>query len=146
MSSFKVKVNGFLLKKSDKEIVIPLADTQKQPQIKFNVYPNKNYTILMVDPDAPSHSNPIYKYWLHLLIINNNQEIIKYMPPDPPKGSGPHRYIFYLLEQQNTLDKNKLKIYNDDTNTSRKNFNLGDFIINNNLTVVDSVYFKTESP
>lgn len=92
-----------------------------------NSDPNKYYTLMMIDIDAPSHDNPIYSPWLHWLIINNKDEIISYFPPTPPDNSGNHRYIFILYEQQNG------QIFNNKNIIKRNNFKLDNFIKSNNL-------------
>ena len=90
------------------------------------------YTIIMVDPDAPSSTNPIYRYWLHWLIINNDDTIILYNGPSPPKGSGNHRYFILLFYHNNRLNKNNIikEI------TERKKFNLMNFIEIYNLNLI----------
>eukprot|EP01084_Bolivina_argentea_P017420 32541_1 len=68
------------------------------------------FTLLMVDPDAPSHAEPTRAEWLHWLIVNipcknddvkcgtNGGNIIKeYKEPSPPKSTGDHRYCIYLF-------------------------------------------------
>ena len=148
MSNFSVIIGDITVRNN---IFIPLDKTKKTPKINFDRYPNEEYTIIAVDPDAPSRKNPIYKYWLHLLIINNNQKVIPY--ESPTKGSGKHRYMFYLLKQQDTIDKNKLVITNKISQTvsnikisdiERNNFNFGEFIHQHNLEIIDSVYFQSE--
>lgn len=154
MNLFKISINDKNIKDG---IYIPFEESQTVPKISFNQKQQKKFTILMVDPDAPSRSNPIYKYWLHLLTINNNNNsnsnnnniIVNYEPPSPPKKSGKHRYIFYLLEQSHDLNKDNIIIPKKfiDKNGSpkeRNNFNLGEFIENNKLKIIDSIYFETE--
>lgn len=134
MTDFSVIIDN--VKITDGEI-FELTKTQNKPLIKFG----KNgfyYTVAMVDPDAPSAKNPIYKYWLHLLTINNNQDVVSFEPPTPPSGSGPHRYYIFLLKQKSKLDENKINI------SSRKNFNLGSFIAENDLEIIDNIHFVTE--
>ncbi|XWV25681.1 phosphatidylethanolamine-binding protein-like protein [Tupanvirus soda lake] len=142
MNSFNVVIGNTTIKDG---IFIPLDQIVRKPKIRFDRYPDELYTILMVDPDAPSRENPIYKYWLHLLIINNHQKIVSYEPPSPPKNSGKHRYIFYLLKQSDVLNKHQLQIPNINSNNfDRKNFSLDDFINDNDLKIISSVYFETE--
>ena len=150
MSNFSVIIDDIIVRDG---LFIPLDKTKKTPKINFDRYPSEKYTIVTIDPDAPSRKNPIYKYWLHLLIINNDQKVIPYESPSPPKGSGKHRYIFYLLKQQNTINKNKLMTPNKNpqivdnikiSDIKRNNFNFGEFMHDNNLEIVDSVYFETE--
>ncbi|XP_068156871.1 protein D3-like [Drosophila tropicalis] len=67
---------------------------------------NQYYTLLMVDPDAPSRSEPRYREILHWARINipadapkEGQVLAEYVGSGPPKGSGLHRYIFLLYQQ-----------------------------------------------
>lgn len=137
MDSFKVYIHN---KKIIDGMNLSLDTAKIEPSIKFNRNPNKYYTIIMVDPDAPSRNNAYLKYWLHLLIINNNFAVKEYEPPSPPKGSGKHRYFIYLYEQQEKLDPNDLKYIG-----ARNNFNLVDFVERFKLKNIDSVYFETEN-
>lgn len=141
MSRLKVNINEHTILNGE---YLSLNEAQINPKITFHRFPNDYYTIIMVDPDAPSRSNPIYKYWLHLLIINNDQIIIPYHPPSPPKKSGKHRYIFYLVKQTHQINMKNLNLLND--NSHRSNFNLADFIIHNQMKIIESVYFETENP
>lgn len=139
MNNFKVTISGINITNG---ILLDLKTSQEKPRITFDRYPNDNFTVLIVDPDAPSKKNPIYKYFLHLLIINNSDKIVEFLPPDPPKGSGKHRYFFYLLDQQKKVNRSDLNL--SKSNTDRKNFNLADFIQNNNLRIMESIYYETE--
>ncbi|CAG0892725.1 unnamed protein product [Cyprideis torosa] len=67
------------------------------------------YTILMVDPDAPSRDDPRFRSWLHLMIVNvpavrgtlkhlDGDTIVPYNGPTPPKGI--HRYVFLVYDQK----------------------------------------------
>ncbi|KAJ4721672.1 Flowering locus T-like protein [Melia azedarach] len=88
------------------------------------------YTLVMVDPDAPSPSEPNLKEYLHWLVTdipattgaNFGQEIICYESPRPTVGI--HRFVFVLFQQlgretvyapkwrQNFSTKNFAKLYN----------------------------------
>lgn len=37
------------------------TEVKEQPTVSWEANPEKLYTLMMVDPDAPSRSNPIYK-------------------------------------------------------------------------------------
>ncbi len=142
MSNFVVTINNSILRNAE---FIPFSKSQSEPKIKFTRQPNEKYTVIMIDPDAPSRTNPIYKYWLHYLIINNDQIAVPFNPPAPPKNSGKHRYIFYLLRQKNIIDKNRLNLKTEGSGIKRKNFNFTEFIADNNLDIVDNIYFETEN-
>ena len=109
-----------------------------KPNIKSHVDPKKFYTIMIVDEDAPSKTNPINKYVIHLLVINNKTTLFDYSPPNPPVNSGQHRYHILVYEQSNLLDKSKIKI------NSKVKFDLDKFVQTNKLKLFDKFMFKTE--
>ncbi|MQL85005.1 hypothetical protein Taro_017514 [Colocasia esculenta] len=61
------------------------------------------YTLVMVDPDAPSPSNPSSREYLHWLVTNipatadatDGNEIVPYESPRPNLGI--HRFVFVLF-------------------------------------------------
>lgn len=60
--------------------------------------PDTYYTLIFVDPDAPSRKDPIYSQVLHWLIVNiPGNEVSKgeikceYLGTGPPRGSGKQR-------------------------------------------------------
>jgi phosphatidylethanolamine-binding protein (PEBP) family uncharacterized protein len=108
------------------------------PKIKSNIDPKKLYTIMIVDEDAPSKENPINKYMIHLLVINNKTTIFDYYPPNPPINAGPHRYHILVYEQSNFIDKCNIKLI------SRAKFDLNIFIKKNLLELYDKFMFQTE--
>jgi len=88
------------------------------------------YTVALTDPDVPSRDKPKGSEMCHWiatipgeltisrayaigeqvenggnLIVGGGQklgEVVEYKPPAPPKKTGPHRYVFVLLEGDNT--------------------------------------------
>nr|DBA33998.1 TPA: hypothetical protein GDO54_001608 [Pyxicephalus adspersus] len=82
------------------------------PWIRYlHAKPEKLYTLIMVDPDAPSRSNPIHRFWRHWLVTNIPGDVLQrgkevmgtiaspYYPPSPPANTGYHRYQFLLYIQ-----------------------------------------------
>ena len=83
------------------------------------------YSIILIDPDAPSASRPIMSNWLHYLHTNLDGRLLSqpltlatarlpasadssslsatYAPPTPPPGTGPHRYVALLYHQSASL-------------------------------------------
>ncbi|KAG8529636.1 uncharacterized protein KY384_005116 [Bacidia gigantensis] len=81
----------------------------------------KYYTIIAIDPDAPSRTNTSLANVLHWLqpsfhistssnvtypanttllpLVSSAKPFSTYIGPAPGAGSGPHRYIFFLYEQ-----------------------------------------------
>ncbi|KAI7905346.1 phosphatidylethanolamine-binding protein [Cokeromyces recurvatus] len=84
------------------------SESSETPKVTF-VAPDENakYTLLVVDPDAPTKANPKWGPYRHWIITNipgsadfsqaNEQE--PYLGPGPPPKTGDHRYIFLLYKQ-----------------------------------------------
>ena len=71
------------------------------------------WTVMIVDPDAPSWADPKLRHWLHWLVVDvqgvcnsttcrldescdpdrRGITIASYMGPSPPRNSGPHRSV-----------------------------------------------------
>ena len=45
-------------------------DTQEPPEVYFKADNEKLYTVVMVDPDAPSRGSPKARNWLHWVVCN----------------------------------------------------------------------------
>ncbi|OCH91729.1 PEBP-like protein [Obba rivulosa] len=76
-----------------------------------------SYTLAMLDPDAPSRKEPLYKCFRHWVVtglqspprtssetsssaaLATRPATTPYRPPGPRPGSGLHRYIFLLFEE-----------------------------------------------
>jgi phosphatidylethanolamine-binding protein (PEBP) family uncharacterized protein len=123
----------------DKE-KIDLQKVQTKPRIILKE--KELYTLVLIDRDAPSRENNIYKYWLHYMVVNITDDvdsgniIMDFMPSGPPKGSGFHRYYFVLLKQNKNIDG----LIIDD----RKNFSLSGFIKDHDLEIIEKVMYETE--
>ncbi|XP_026677476.1 protein D3-like [Diaphorina citri] len=73
--------------------------------------PRSYYTLMMIDPDAPSRKDQKLSPILHYLVgnipghdVNKGHIIADYRGAMPPKGSGFHRYIFLLYQQIKKID------------------------------------------
>ncbi|NP_001267907.1 flowering locus T [Vitis vinifera] len=101
------------------------------------------YTLVMVDSDAPSPSNPNLREYLHWLVTdipattgaNFGQEIVCYESPRPTAGI--HRFVFVLFRQLG-----RQTVYAPGW---RQNFNTRDFAELYNLGLpVAAVYFNCQ--
>nr|ALF39598.1 flowering locus T [Gagea nigra] len=101
------------------------------------------YTLILVDPDAPSPSNPNLREYLHWLVADipgttgstYGCEMMCYESPRPSLGI--HRFVFVLFEQlgRRTVDPPGW----------RQNFNTRDFAELYNLgSPVAAVYFNCQ--
>ncbi|KAH7724379.1 Phosphatidylethanolamine-binding protein PEBP [Aphelenchoides avenae] len=85
----------------------------------------------MVDPDAPSPTDPQARSWVHWLLVNvpgtqiaQGRELEAYSEPTPPLGSGYHRYVLLAYEQPGQISP---------TYSGISGFNVQNFVITNNL-------------
>jgi len=102
--------------------------------ISFDSQVGKFYTLMLLDPDAPSHAEPKWKHFCHWLVVNipgtgtrskdniaKGSTICPYMGPAPPKGTGLHRYVFIIYEHDAAQDSFKITGFGKDPE-SRKSF------------------------
>ncbi|KAJ8460161.1 hypothetical protein OPV22_033087 [Ensete ventricosum] len=82
------------------------SQVANQPNVEIGGHDLRTfYTLVMVDPDAPSPSNPTLKEYLHWMMTdipgttgsNFGQETMCYESPRP--SSGIHRLVFVLFRQ-----------------------------------------------
>ncbi|KAJ1309537.1 hypothetical protein OPQ81_006310 [Rhizoctonia solani] len=132
-------------KDKDSKVVLPGKQfakdaTSSPPEISFEGpgWPGP-YVFFLLDPDAPSHSDPKWAQVRHMfagnltiqrdskhvpgsvVLSNSSSPVNDYMPPAPPPGSGFHRYVALLYAQPPDFDYSFL-------NTSdRYGFNITEF-------------------
>ncbi|KAL9254092.1 VERNALIZATION 3-like protein [Drosera capensis] len=101
------------------------------------------YTLIMVDPDAPSPSDPYLREYLHWLVTDIpgttgatfGQEVLCYESPRPTIGI--HRFVFVLFQQMG-----RQTVY---APSWRQNFSTRDFAEAYNLGLpVAAVYFNCQ--
>ncbi|XP_036623576.1 phosphatidylethanolamine-binding protein 1-like [Trichosurus vulpecula] len=71
---------------------------------------SKLYTLVLTDPDAPSRKDPKFREWHHFLVVNmkgsdvsSGEVLSDYVGSGPPKGTGLHRYVWLIYEQNGPL-------------------------------------------
>ncbi|KAI5838855.1 phosphatidylethanolamine-binding protein [Morchella snyderi] len=98
-------------------------DSQIAPTISIRgLHPSMadRYVGVIVDPDAPSRETPTRRNIRHYIasdliistesspdgniITNTTAAANEYRGPNPPAGSGPHRYVFFLYRQPEGFD------------------------------------------
>ncbi|KAJ0977023.1 hypothetical protein J5N97_012497 [Dioscorea zingiberensis] len=115
-----------------------------EPRVEIGGYDmRKLYTLVMVDPDAPSPSNPTHREYLHWLVTDIPEstnarfgnEIVSYENPRPTAGI--HRIVFVLFRQDV-----RQTIYAPGW---RQNFNTRDFAALYNLGLpVAAMFFNCQ--
>jgi len=97
------------------------SKTKERPSLKIycpDMKSTPGLTLALTDPDAPSRDDPKWSemcHWIAQIYPTSDQcndeieldhkhewELVEYKPPGPPPKTGYHRYIFLLLEGDNT--------------------------------------------
>ncbi|CAI5488420.1 unnamed protein product [Closterium sp. Naga37s-1] len=100
---------------------------------------------VLVDPDAPSPSNPTAREWLHWIVVDipvdgsggTGRVVTPYNGPTPPEGT--HRYIFLLFRQPTA----QLEVSAPD---ERANFHAAHFAADHGLGApVAALFFTCEA-
>ncbi|KAF3451579.1 hypothetical protein FNV43_RR07674 [Rhamnella rubrinervis] len=103
------------------------AADKPKVQILGSRVPSSHYTLVMVDPDAPSPSEPTLREWLHWVVVDipegldatKGREVVPYVGPQPPTGI--HRYVFVLFRQRDPT-MTKVHLSEDRSNFSTRQF------------------------
>lgn len=129
---------------------LTLSSVMYNPTISFPsepAFPDAVYTVLMIDPDAPTPQNPtsaLIRHWLVSDVaptttpanISSGNVLSAYRSPSPPANSTAHRYLTLLLRQMPSVP---VSLGNQ---TAIQSFNLNAFIQQNSLIVVSGNYFN----
>lgn len=114
-----------------------------QPEITWEGDSNSFYTLLMVDPDAPSRENPSAAEFQHWLVVNipgnrlSEGEIrSEYIGAGPPKETDLHRYVFLVMKQRAKGIFANIPFIKNSSTKNRPNFNTKAFIQKYTLRVV----------
>ncbi|KAI6227355.1 Protein D2 isoform X3 [Aphelenchoides fujianensis] len=123
-------------KKAELGNELRLSEVAEQPAVEWENDAGL-YTLIKVDPDALSRTNPIYRSWLHWLVVNvpgdavrEGHEVVAYKGAGAPPKTGLHRYVFLVFKQQTPIGREALGGIDGD---HRKNFDLRAFAAKNKL-------------
>lgn len=102
------------------------------------------FSLVLVDPDFPTPSNPKFKHTLYWCVNNilaggapfsASDFTVEYMPPDTPAGKGVHRHVFMLYRQAGGYDRFTPP-------HRRVSFQIKEWAKQHHMTPVAAVYFK----
>lgn len=86
------------------------TQTKDAPNVNWAAEEGVYYTLIKVDPDAPTRNDPKLREFRHWLVMNilesdvkSGDEITQYIGAGAPKGTGLniHRYIYLVFKQPN---------------------------------------------
>ncbi|KAI9480991.1 MAG: phosphatidylethanolamine-binding protein [Benjaminiella poitrasii] len=121
------------------------SESNETPKVTF-VAPDQDaqYTLLVVDPDAPTKENPKWGPYRHWIVTNipgsgdfsQATEVEPYLGPGPPPKTGDHRYIFLLYKQPATQEVNFGTLAKE-----RNNWEYQPLVEKNNLELIAVNFF-----
>jgi len=133
-----------------------IAHYMDTPSFSFGeASPASFYTLAMVDPDAPSRSDPTYREVRHYLVGNipgaalrrpdadfpDTVDVLSdFVNPSPPEDTGYHRYVQLLYSQGNSIiafDAVPDSVTNFNVTAFAQQYGLGDPVASN--------YFQTQN-
>ncbi|KAL1938723.1 hypothetical protein VTO73DRAFT_11326 [Trametes versicolor] len=153
-----------------------VADTQDEPELRLaalngpwddSASPEASYTLAMLDPDAPSRDEPIYRTFRHWLItglksppvtsnaadalnaLKSHPATTPYRPPGPRPNSGLHRYIFLLFQEPASAEPFVVPQGQPEYGAAleeRRSWNPVTFASKYGLKLVGANYFLVSSP
>ena len=136
-------------------ITLKPSQVHDVPEVEFVAQDETDfYTLMVVDPDAPSRADPKFREWVHWVTVNiqgsdvrTGEDLFGYVGAGPPKGTGLHRYVFLLYRQPyGQIEFNEKKLgCGQDTEASRGKFSAKEFSRKYNLGDPYAVkFFKAE--
>ncbi|KAF5276842.1 hypothetical protein FQA39_LY06394 [Lamprigera yunnana] len=114
------------------------SEVQDVPTVVYPVL-GEYFTLMLVDPDAPSRKDPLERSFVHWLVVNihrlnidDGDLLAEFIGSAPPPNSGLHRYTFLVYKQPRKLQfsEAKLSVTNFE---ERKFFSVQNFVSKYNL-------------
>ncbi|XP_049829053.1 phosphatidylethanolamine-binding protein 1-like [Schistocerca gregaria] len=108
------------------------TQVKDMPNVTRNAEEGAFYTLCVTDADAPSRKDPKFREWHHQLVVNIPGSNItagethsEYVGSGPSKGTGLHRYCFFLYKKPGKVE------FDEKFLTNRSGENRGNFSIRN---------------
>ncbi|KAH7139792.1 phosphatidylethanolamine-binding protein [Dactylonectria estremocensis] len=141
-----VKFNGRALELGN---LFRSSECKSAPSISFSpeagAASEASYTLLLVDPDAPTPDDPKFAFWRHWVLpgLQINEQgatqtkdaLTEYLGPGPKDDSKPHRYLFLLFREPVGLFLVKEDVGGEEF-IQRRSFDPATFISKNELRLV----------
>ncbi|XP_044266932.1 protein D2-like [Tribolium madens] len=127
-------------------------DVRDEPQVQWEADPEKYYTLVMTDPDAPSRRCPFVAEVLHWLVGNikgcdmsTGEVIAEYRGAGPPRGTGWHRYLFMIYEHAQPVTFDEVRMPKEGSRRHRLRFSTENFRKKYNFeTIFAWIFFKAQ--
>ncbi|KAL4867241.1 hypothetical protein BDV12DRAFT_171754 [Aspergillus spectabilis] len=129
-----------------------VSEVKSAPSISFekeaDTPDSQIYTLLLVDPDAPTPDDPKFAYWRHWVVsglkasetITDAPALTEYLGPGPKDDSRPHRYLLLLFREPEGLSLSKEDVGGEEF-VQRRSFKAADWVREHGLVLVGVNWF-----
>ncbi|ALC47240.1 Pebp1 [Drosophila busckii] len=115
------------------------TQVKDQPTVSWEAEAGALYTLMLVDPDAPSRADPKMREVLHWAVINipgnkvsEGQVLAEFVGSGPGEGTGLHRYVFLVFKQNGKITSDKF--ISKTTLEGRLNVKIRDYILKHSFS------------
>ncbi|KAG8631053.1 hypothetical protein KVT40_000193 [Elsinoe batatas] len=128
--------------------LIRVSEAKITPTVSFaaeeGASADQTYTLLLVDPDAPTPDDPKFAWWRHWVLPGlkagspaeqTTEAVTSYLSPGPEDDSKPHRYLFLLYKEPKGLSLSKADVGGEEF-VDRRSFKAEAFVEKHGLTLV----------
>ncbi|KAI6714141.1 phosphatidylethanolamine-binding protein [Diplocarpon mali] len=142
------------LKYGDKDVslstVLRTSETKTAPRFSFDDgRSGGSYTLLLVDPDAPTPEEPRFAYWRHWIVTGLSgasgedvPTLTEYLGPGPKDESASrHRYLFLLLREPEGFAVTRADV-GGETFVERRSFEAAQWVEKHGLVLVGANWFS----
>ncbi|KAL4999874.1 phosphatidylethanolamine-binding protein [Aspergillus recurvatus] len=126
-----------------------VSEVKSAPSVSFTTEENapasQLYTLLLIDPDAPTPDDPKFAYWRHWVVsgmtpaegINaeSAKTLTEYLGPGPKDDSRPHRYLFLVFREPEGLALSKDDVGGEEF-VQRRSFQAAEWVQKHGLVLV----------
>ncbi|RDW68829.1 YbhB/YbcL family Raf kinase inhibitor-like protein [Aspergillus mulundensis] len=126
-----------------------VSEVKSAPTLSFeneaDVPESQLYTLLLVDPDAPTPDDPKFAFWRHWVVsgltaaeglgAESAKVLTEYLGPGPKDESRPHRYLFLLFREPGGLVLSKEDVGGEEF-VQRRSFGAKEWVERHGLSLV----------
>ncbi|KAF4553052.1 putative phosphatidylethanolamine-binding protein 1 [Elsinoe fawcettii] len=127
--------------------LVRVSEAKVTPTVSFapedGASADQTYTLLLVDPDAPTPDDPKFAWWRHWVLSGLKPgapaeqtmgAVTAYLAPGPKDDSKPHRYLFLLYKEPRGLSLSKADVGGEEF-VDRRSFKAETFVEKHGLTL-----------
>ncbi|XP_030748352.1 protein D3-like isoform X2 [Sitophilus oryzae] len=126
------------------------TQVKERPSVLWEANANSFYTLCMTDPDAPSRAEPTFREWHHWLVGNIpgkqvplGDVLSDYIGSGPPEGTGLHRYVFLVFQQNGKIAFDEPRLPNN-SGDKRGCFSIAKFAEKYKLELIAGNFYQAQ--